>query len=216
MDAPRILDIGCGQGFPTLELANLSHGEIIGLDISQGDLDQLLKKIIEAGLSHRVQVVNGSMFDMDFPDESFDVVWSEGSIHIIGFERGLKEWRKLIRSRGFLVIHEMTWLHPNPPQEIVDRWQSIYPGIRTAPEYIYTIPIYGYMLIDHIPLPEDVWWRDYYGLLEARIADLRSKYPKDRQVQSLLDEEQREVDLFKRYSKWYGSAFYLMQKVDKY
>jgi len=216
LGTPRILDIGCGQGMPTLELARLSQGEIIGLDTNQGDLDQLAKKIVEAGLSQRVQVVNGSMFDMNLPDESFDVIWSEGSINIIGFERGLKEWRRLIKSAGFLVVHEMTWLRPNPPQEIVDRWQSVYPGIRTAPEYTSQIPTYGYLLIGHFLLPEDTWWCDYYGPLEARIADLRSKYPMDQQVQKLLDKEQREVDLFKRHSKWYGSAFYLMQKVNKF
>lgn len=215
MDMPRILDIGCGRGIPTLELARLSRGEIIGLDTSQSDLDQLLKKIVDAGLTQRIQVVNGSMFDMNFPDESFDLIWSEGSINIIGFERGLKEWHRFIKPGRFLVVHEMTWLHSNPPQEIVDRWQSTYPGIRTAPEYTSQIPNFGFVLIDHFLLPEDTWWRDYYGPLEARIAELRNKYPMDQQVQILLDKEQYEVDLFKRHSKWYGSAFYLMQKIYK-
>lgn len=215
LSTPFILDIGCGQGVPTLELARLSQGKIIGLDTNQSDLDQLSKKIVEAGLTQRVKVMKGSMFDMDFPNESFDVIWSEGSIHIIGFERGLKEWRRFIKSGGFLVIHEMTWLCPDPPQEIADHWQGIYPGIRTAPEYTSQIPAYGYVLIDHFLLPEYVWWRDYYGTLEARITDLRSKYSADQQVQKILDKEQREVDLFKKYSKWYGSAFYLMQKVYK-
>ena len=185
------------------------------MDTNQDDLDLLTKKILEAGLSQRVQVVNGSMFEMNFPDESFDVIWSEGSINVIGFERGLKEWRRFIKSSGFLVLHEMTWLRPDPPQEIVDRWKSVYPGIRTAHEYTSQIPAHGYVLIDHFLLPEDTWWRDYYGPLETRIVELRNKYQKDRQVQELLDREQHEVDLFKKHSRWYGSAFYLMQKVYK-
>jgi len=215
LDAPCILDIGCGQGVPTLELVRLSQGKIIGLDTNQDDLDLLTRKAFEAGLSQRVQVVNGSMFEMNFPDESFDVIWSEGSINVIGFERGLEEWRRFIKSSGFLVVHEMTWLRPDPPQEIVDRWQSVYPGIRTAQEYTSQIPAYGYALINYFLLPEDTWWRDYYGPLETRIAELRNKYQKDRQVQELLDREQREVDLFKRHSRWYGSAFYMMKKVYK-
>ena len=215
MESPRILDIGCGQGIPTLELAKLSQGKIIGLDNNQSDLDQLSKKISDAGLSQRVQVVNGSMFDMNFLDESFDVIWSEGSINIIGFEKGLQEWRRFIKSSGFLVVHEMTWLRPDPPQEIIDRWRPIYPGIRTAPEYTTLIPDYGYILIDHFLLPEDTWWRDYYGPLQSRIANLRNKYPTDRQAQKLLDQEQAEVDLFKRHSRWYGTAYYLMQKIYK-
>jgi SAM-dependent methyltransferase len=215
IESPFILDIGCGQGIPTLELAKLSQGKIIGLDTSQSDLDQLSKKISEEGLSQQVQVINGSMLDMNFPNESFDVIWSEGSINIIGFERGLQEWRRFIKSSGFLVVHEMTWLRPDPPQEIIDRWRPVYPGIRTAPEYTTLISDHGYILIDHFLLPEDTWWRDYYGPLEARIANLRNKYLMDRQAQKQLDQEQAEVDLFKRYSHWYGSAFYLMQKIHK-
>ena len=45
MDKPRILDIGCGSGVSTLELARLTDGEITGLDIDQNALDRLKRKI---------------------------------------------------------------------------------------------------------------------------------------------------------------------------
>ena len=35
LEKPRILDVGCGSGIPTLELAKLSEGEIMGIDINQ-------------------------------------------------------------------------------------------------------------------------------------------------------------------------------------
>ena len=38
---PRILDMGCGSGIPTLELARLSRGEAIGIDIDQPALDTI-------------------------------------------------------------------------------------------------------------------------------------------------------------------------------
>jgi SAM-dependent methyltransferase len=209
---PRILDVGCGPGGPTLELARLSDGEIIGLDIHRPSLDELARRIQAAGLAERVHVVNCSLLDMDFPDGSFDIIWSEGSIHVIGFERGLKEWHRFIRPDGFLVIHDMVWLRPDPPQEISDRWRRDYPGIRTAFEHIETIPGYGYELIGHFPLPEELWWLDYYGPLQERIRELREKYAGDQEALQILDEEQGEVDLFKKYSQWYGSAFFVMQK----
>ena len=40
LDKPRILDIGCGSGIPTIEIARLSKGEIIGIDIHQPSLDR--------------------------------------------------------------------------------------------------------------------------------------------------------------------------------
>ncbi|MFX1563208.1 MAG: class I SAM-dependent methyltransferase [Promethearchaeota archaeon] len=106
LDKPRILDVGCGSGVPTLELAKLSKGEVVGLDLDQSLLDELNIKIKRKGLSIRLSTRNCSMVEMDFPDASFDIIWAEGSISSIGFERGLKEWRRLLKPRGFLVLHD--------------------------------------------------------------------------------------------------------------
>jgi ubiquinone/menaquinone biosynthesis C-methylase UbiE len=106
LDRPRILDIGCGSGIPTLELAGLSRGEVIGIDIDQPALDKFNSKIKEAEFTDRVKAINCSMFNMDFADESFDIIWSEGSIYAIGFENGLREWRRFLKPDGFMVIHD--------------------------------------------------------------------------------------------------------------
>ena len=55
---PRILDIGCGSGIPTIELAKLSNGEVTGIDIDQSSLDELKRKISEEALSNRVEGIN--------------------------------------------------------------------------------------------------------------------------------------------------------------
>jgi len=212
LDRPHILDIGCGRGGPTLELARLSQGEIIGIDIHQPSLDSLARKIEEAGLSNRVKAVNRSMFEMDFTDENFDIIWSEGSIWIIGFERGLNEWRRFLKSNGFLVVHEMTWSQPNPPKEIRDYWERFYQGIKTVTENLEQISGCGYDVIGHFTLPEDAWWIEYYRPLEKRIKELRAKHIGDPKALSMLDKEQREIDMYKRSCKWYGSAFFAMQK----
>ena len=64
LDKPRILDVGCGPGGPTLELARLTQGDVTGLDIHQPYLDELMEKIEWAGLSDRVNAVKGSLFEM--------------------------------------------------------------------------------------------------------------------------------------------------------
>lgn len=212
LDRPRILDIGCGPGGPTMELARLSKGHVIGLDIHQPYLDKLKGKIGEGGVSDRMEAIHRSMFEMDFPQGNFDIIWAEGAIWIIGFERGLKDWRRFIKHKGFLVVHEMTWLQPDAPQEILDYWRKTYPGIKTIPETLGVIPRYGYRVIGHFPLPEDAWWEEYYCPLEERIRKLRKKYKKDPKALSLIEKEQQEINLYRKYSKWYGSVFFIMQK----
>ena len=77
MDKPRILDIGCGTGIPTIELARLSNGEIIGIDIDQDALDKLNLKIEKKRLSSRVKIINCSLYKTEFPSFSFNILWDE-------------------------------------------------------------------------------------------------------------------------------------------
>ena len=213
LDRPRILDIGCGRGEPTIELAKLSNGEVIGLDIDQRSLVELSERIAEHNLSDRVFIVNRSMQEMDFESKSFDIIWAEASAHIVGFETGLDSWWRFLKKEGYLVIHEMAWLRPDPPSEIVDHWRRTYPGVRTIPQYIAAIPHHGYELIDHFALPDDFWRLHYYGPLEERLRELRERYKDDQRCLGILRRDQREVDLYKKYSSWYGSVFLVMKKV---
>ena len=187
----RILDIGCGSGIPTMELAKLSDGEIIAIDINKAVLDRLANKVKKAGLTNRVKIEKCSMLNMDFADESFDVIWAEGSINVIGFERGLKEWRRFLRTGGFLVVHD---------------------DISNLTEKREQISQCGYELIGHFVLSEDIWWDEYYAPLEKKCNELRAKHADDLEVIALLDGDQREVDAFKKNPELNSSVFFIMKK----
>jgi ubiquinone/menaquinone biosynthesis C-methylase UbiE len=212
MEAPRILDIGCGPGAPTVELALLSGGEVIGIDIFQQYLDQLQARIDAAGVADRVRAVNCSMFEIDFPDSSFDVVWAEGSIFIIGFDRGLREWRRLIRPGGFLAVHDVVWLEEDPPEEIAEFFLQGYPNMTTVEGRVDQVSACGYRSLGSFPLGEDAWWDEYYDPLEARIEMLRAKYADNAEALAELAEHQLEIDLYRMYNRWYGSVFFVMQR----
>lgn len=189
---PHILDIGCGSGVPTIELAKLSNGQIIGLDIQQSLLDKLKRKIKEEGFSNRVRTVKGSMFEIDFPDESFDIIWAEGSISIIGFENGLKIWRRFLKPNGFLVVHD---------------------DIKNITNKRKQIPNHGYNIKGYFSLPQDAWWINYYSPLEDKIQELRKKYIDDSEALKILNEKQNEIEMFKKNPKSHGSVFFIMEKI---
>jgi len=188
---PRIVDIGCGSGVPTIELARLSDGQIIGLDIDQSLLDKLNKKIEEEGFTNRVKTVKCSMLEINFPDESFDIIWAEGSISRIGLEKGLKEWRRLLKPNGFLVVHD---------------------EIKNITKKLKLMPNCGYNLLGYFPLPEDAWWIEYYGPLEKRIQELSIKYAEHPEILRVLDKKKNEIKMIKKNPKNYGSVFFIMQK----
>jgi ubiquinone/menaquinone biosynthesis C-methylase UbiE len=212
LDRPRILDVGCGPGGQTLALARLSGGTIVALDNHQPYLDAVNRRAASERFSDRIETVNRSMFEMSFPDQSFDVVWAEGSIYIIGFDRGLTEWRRLIRPDGFLVVNEAVWLRPDPPDEIFRFWDENYPGIRSVPENLEQIGRLGYEAIGNFTLTADAWMEGYYLPLEKRVERLRAKYAGNPEAMALLDSESREIDLYRRYGDWYGYEFFVMKK----
>src|SRR3989344_277794 len=72
---PAILDIGCGPGMQTLELAKISEGKITALDINQKFLDVLNENAKKSGQSPKINTILGSMFEMNFPEKSFDLIW---------------------------------------------------------------------------------------------------------------------------------------------
>ena len=190
MDRPRILDIGCGAGIPTLELARLSQGEIIAIDIDQPALDIFARKIEEAGLTHRVQAINCSMFDMDFPDESFDIIWCEGSIYSIGFEKGLREWKRFLKPGGHLVVHD--------EQGNISEKLGLVSGC-------------GYELIGHFLLSQDTWRREYFAPLEKLVNEFETKLTDDPKTSEELHQAREELDMFSKNPERNSSAYFIIK-----
>ncbi len=191
LDKPRILDIGCGSGVPTLELAKLSGGQVIGIDIDTSLIKRLNKKIEKAGLSDKVTALKRSMFEMDFPKQSFDIIWTEGSIFAMGFATGLREWRRFLKPGGFLVVHD----------EEGDLWKKTK-----------QIPIHGYTLLHSFILDEKTWWDEYFTLLEKKIREMRAKPTTDPKLLPLVDVDQREVEMVKLNPKRTRSVYFIMKK----
>ena len=191
LNRPRILDIGCGSGVSTMELARLTDGEIIGLDIDQDMLDVLRLKIEEAGLRDRFKVINRSLFDMEFPDESFDLVWAEGSINVIGFKKGIQEWKRLLKPGGFMVVHD----ERGNVGEKLDQISSC-----------------GYELLGYFEMDTETWRTEYFLPLETLVLETRAKKPYAPGVLEALHDAQRELDMFKEDPERNSSVCFVMKR----
>ena len=192
MDKPRILDIGCGTGMPTLELARLSNGEVTGIDIDQGALDKLNLKIKQEGLSGRVKVYNRSVYDTKFEDETFDILWDEGLLHTLNIKKSLMECNRILKLNGFLVVGE---------------------GIKWIRNNLEDFPKYGFNLINKLLLPEECWWKEYYLPMEKKIKKLRFKFKNSRELENLKVYES-EIEMVKKNPNEFDCAFYIFQKIN--
>lgn len=211
-EKPLILDVGCGPGEQTIDLAKISNGTIYAIDIHDSMLNALKVKIIENNLLNRIRVFNMSMDSMSFERKFFDVIWGEGSIYNIGFEHGLKIFKPFLKQLGFIAVTEISWLSNERPEEITNYWKKYYPQINTIEKNIEIINKCGYSLIKNFTLPKTAWLDEYYAPLKAKIPALLNKYSDDSEAQEILNAELTEIEMYEKYSAFYGYEFYIMQK----
>ncbi len=210
---PRILDLGCGPGEQTLTLARHTDGVVTAVDSHPPFIARLERSAAEAGLSGRIQARVGDMTALDLPDRSFDLVWSEGAIYLMGFERGLKSWGKVLAPGGHLMVSEAVWLRPDPPPELREYWHREYPALTDVPGCLDLIRACGYEALGHFTLPVAVWWDSYYTPMGHRLAVLKEKYRGDPEALEVLHTLERdEIGFFRRTSEFWGYEYFTCRK----
>lgn len=212
-DTSRIADLGCGTGGQTMVLAQHAPGSITGLDFFPGFIDRFNQNARQLGLQDRVKGRVGSMDDLPFEKEELDLIWSEGAIYNIGFERGLNEWRNYLKMGGYIAVSESCWFTEERPDEIHKFWMEAYPEIDTIPHKTAQIQKAGYIPVASFILPENCWTEHYFApLVKARETFLR-KHAGNKTVEALMASQQYEAELYRKYKEFYGYVFYIAKKI---
>lgn len=128
----KIADIGCGTGSATLLLARLLNAQITAVDFLPDFIEILKTNAENEGLTNRINPLVCSMDALQFANEEFNVIWSEGAIYNMGFENGINDWKRFLKPGGLLVVSEITWTTDDRPLEIQEHWESEYPEIDIA------------------------------------------------------------------------------------
>lgn len=209
----HVADIGCGTGGQTMILASQIEGKITGVDLFPSFVDLFNSNAAKLNLQKRVQCIVGSMDDLQFEDEELDLIWCEGAIYNIGFEKGLREWRRFLKKNGFVAVSEASWFMEERPEEIEKFWMDAYPGIDTIPNKIAQMQKAGYIPIATFILPVYCWTEQFYvPQLKARETFLR-KHAGDKFAEGFIANQRHEEQLYMKYNEYYGYAFYIGKKI---
>jgi len=212
-EQPAVLDIGCGPGMQTVDLAGLlPSARIQAVDAHAPFLADGVRRAEAAGCADRITFSVGDMRALAFEPSTFDLLWCEGAAYFMGIAEALEAWRGLLKAGGGIAFTEVVWLTDNPPQTLADWWQSEYPAIGNAQATLDKVVNAGYELLGHFVLPEAAWWDDYYKPMEARVAALRVELEDDPAGLAALEEHQREIDYYRRWSEHYGYLFVVARK----
>lgn len=132
-----LLDIGCGPGTITLDLAGrVAPGAVTGIDASADVVAQAEQLRAEQGIDG-VTFAVGDAYDLDLPDASVDVVHAHQVLqHLTDPVGALREWRRVLRPGGVLAARDSDYgaFFWAPADPLLDRWLELYHQITARNE----------------------------------------------------------------------------------
>lgn len=212
LDGPSgdVLDIGCGPGRATLALASSFDVVVTATDLHQPYLDELASAASARSLAPRVSTQIAAMQSLPFADESFDVVWAEACIYIMGFDAALADWQRLVRPGGALVVTECEYTNDSPATAAREFWNAAYPPMRSTSANIDAATRAGWRVDGLYRLPERDWWAEYYDELQTRLDSYASI--DEPELRAVLDGTQREIDMRRNHAHEYSYTGYVLRK----
>ncbi len=84
--------------------------------------------------------------------------------------------------------------------------------MRFAPESFDLLWAEGWAVIDTFQLPDSAWWDDYHTPMLGRIRALRLAHPDVAEAEAVYAACEREAGMFRRHSRDYGYAFFVLRR----
>ena len=212
-DESLIVDLGCGTGGQTMTLARHAPGRITGLDFFPGFIDRFNADARRLHLADRVKGVVGSMDALPFRAGELDLIWSEGAIYNIGFEKGLTQWRRFLKPDGFIAVTECSWLSSARPDEM-GFFRDNFPEIDDISGKIRCMERAGYRPVAHFILPDSCWTKNYYEPAAARAREFLATYDDAPLARHFVERLEEEIEQYRRYGRRYGYVFYIGQRTE--
>ena len=208
----RVLDLGCGTGGQTMVLAQHIAGKITGMDAIPEFITIFNDNSKNLGFGERVHGIVGSMDNLSFEKEEFDLMWSEGAIDNIGFEKGLHHWHGFLKKNGYVAVTCASWFTDEQPAEIKKFWNDAGCELGTIGYNIAIMQKIGFIPVAIFTLPEKCWTDNYFISREAADNALLKKYPGNKTVEDYIESNKYEAELYSKFKQHYGYAFYIGKK----
>ena len=144
----RILDVATGTGDFAIQLYQSLHPDhITGIDLSQGMLDEAVRKVKEKGLEGAITFEQGDCMALPMNDDAFDAVTvAFGVRNFEHLQQGYHEMARVLKPGGMLCVLELStptnrlirWFYDLYTLHIIPWLGSLKSGDRSAYRYLPT------------------------------------------------------------------------------
>lgn len=210
-EGKRVLSVGCGYGRTACHLAKKYGCKVVGIDISETMVKGAKKKAQKQRVEELVCFEVGDAERIDFEDESFDAVISEGTTVFLDKKTAMTEYVRVTKHGGYIGLNELSW-RSKPSREIIERTfkdlQGVHPlqydewtkllvdsGLKDIESRTYEYQSVSWPIITSIGLR---------GLVKVGI-----EYLTNPELRSWIN---RQESLFSDYSSFWGYGLYVGRK----
>lgn len=208
----RIADIGCGSGSQTMVLADKYDADIDAVDLLPEMIEAVNRKCSGHGLGKRIHPIQASMDALPFTPESYDIIWAEGSIFVIGYENGLRYWHQFLKPGGFIAVTDCSWLSDRRPDNM-DWINNNLPEIDSIPNKLAQMSRAGYEPYAHFILPSTCWTDNYYEPMSKIMDKFLSDHNYNENALSFISRMKEEIAYYEANKDYFGYVFYIGKKM---
>ncbi len=191
IDKPNILDVGCGSGVSTIEIASLTNGNILAIDSDKESLSFFERYIKDSNLESNITIKHNSVFDEELRENSFDIITAEGLFNLIGFEKGLTYFSNFLKISGYFIIHDDS-KNLSTKLKLIERLK--------------------FSVIDTIELDENIWGNLYVNCLKNEISQINKNNLDKINSKNSIKTAKDEIKMFENDPSVFKSTYYLLQK----
>ena len=124
--ASVVLDVGCRDASHLIQLVRATGASGVGIDPLARFVERARAAVAEADLDARIQIVEGVMQDIPWPDGFFDLVWCRDVIEVVeALELAIAEAARVLRPGGDFVVFTVFATERLEPKEAAVLAQSL-------------------------------------------------------------------------------------------
>jgi len=146
----KVLDYCCGNGNMSVWMAKNQASEVIGIDISEIEIENCKKMALEQGVEEKTKFIVMDAEEMEFDNNVFDIIYVSGVLHHLDLQRSYPEMSRVLRPDGVAICIEA--LGHN---QLINLYRKMTPQLRTEWE------------TQHILKKKDIEFaKNYFGKVE--------------------------------------------------